>query len=87
MKHLTPRHEAAPKSPTRIFINEIKTIGCDWLQPSKLNSLHNSTTKFAFSSTTAGTKLVKGQKWYLRLKTRLGGKYFTGPPKPLTTNP
>lgn len=77
-------HESAPKLPTGIFIDDIKTSRCDWLERKKLNVLAKSTTKFAFNSTTAGTKLVKGQKWYLRLKTRLGGKYFTGPPKPVT---
>lgn len=77
-------HEGAPKSPTGIFIDDIKTSKCDWLESKKLNALPKSSTKFAFKSTTAGTKLVKGQKWHLRLKTRLGGKYFNGPLKPVT---
>lgn len=77
-------YEAAPKSPTGIFIDEITTAGCVCLEQKKLNSLSRTATEFVFNSETAGAALVKGDQWSLRLQTKLGGKRFTGPSKALT---
>ena len=75
-------HETAPKSPTGIFIDEITTTGCDWLEQTKVTVLPATQTQFTFNSKAAGAKLVKGDEWRLRLRTKLGGKWFPqGPSK------
>jgi hypothetical protein len=68
-------HEAAPKSPTGIFIDEITASRCHQLVLKKSNAYSPRST-FAFSSSTAGAKLAKGDKWLLRLSTKLGGKWL-----------
>ncbi len=77
-------HEAAPKSPTGIFIDEISTTNCDWLERKKLNTVSVATNQFVFSNTSAGATLIKNDKWVLRLETKLGGKWFNGPVTPVT---
>ena len=78
-------HEAAPNAPTGIFIDEITTTGCDWLEQKKVNVLPVSATQFTFRSSTAGTSLTKGDEWRLRMRTKLGGKWFPpGPSKTVT---
>jgi hypothetical protein len=77
-------HEAAPKSPTGIFIDEITTVKCDELIRKKVNSVALNSNIFAFNSTTAGTTLKKGNKWQLRMRTVLGGHVFRGPGKAVT---
>ncbi|MES2921603.1 MAG: hypothetical protein V4819_08655 [Verrucomicrobiota bacterium] len=75
-------HEAAPKSPTGIFIDEITTTDCDWLEQRKANVLAATENRFVFKSSTAGDKLETGDEWKLRLRTQLGGKWFPhGPAK------
>lgn len=75
-------HEAAPKSPTGIFIDEITTTGCNWLEQKKANVLPATRTEFTLNPATAGAALTKGDEWRLRLRTKLGGKWFPhGPPK------
>lgn len=81
-------HEAAPKSPTGIFLDEIQVLNCDYLEPIKTNSLSKTTKSFVFSATTAGRKLVSGEQWTLRLRTKLGNKWFPcGPSKTITMKP
>lgn len=78
-------HEAAPTYPTGIFIDDITTSGCDWLEPKKINFLPASATQFTFDSKKAGAKLANGDVWYLAMRTKLGGKWFPrGPVKPVT---
>lgn len=78
-------HEAAPNSPTGIFIDDITAVRCDWLEKKKATVYSAKTKNFIFSATTAGAPLVSGDKWYLRLGTKLGGKWFPyGPVKPVT---
>ncbi|MES2439675.1 MAG: hypothetical protein V4584_11435 [Verrucomicrobiota bacterium] len=77
-------HEAAPKSPTGIFIDDVTVTKCDWLETKKANALSASSRQFSLSTKTAGN-LVKGDQWHLRLRTKLGGKWFPlGPPKAVT---
>ncbi|NJM38143.1 MAG: hypothetical protein HC845_09980 [Akkermansiaceae bacterium] len=66
-------HEAAPTSPTGIFIDEIRTKNCDWLDVKRENVLSNETRNFDFNSGTAGSSIVPNQLWSLRLQTLLGG--------------
>lgn len=78
-------HEAAPNAPTGIFIDEISTTGCQWLEQKKVTVLPANQTQFSFNSTTAGAKLVPGDEWLLRMRTKLGGKWFPcGPSKVVT---
>ncbi len=78
-------HEAAPASPTGIFIDDIKFGNCDWLEPRKSTVLPKNATSFTLSRATAGAPLVKGGRWTLALGTRLGGKWFpNGPMKPVS---
>ncbi len=78
-------HEATPNAPTGIFIDEITTTGCDWLEQKKVNVLPVSATEFTFRSSTAGANLAKGDEWRLRMRTKLGGKWFPpGPSKTVT---
>ncbi len=77
-------HEASPKSPTGIFIDDISTIGCEWLEQKKSNALPPTANQFVFSSSSAGAPLVKNSRWALRLRTKLGGKWFNGPVTPVT---
>lgn len=77
-------HDAAPKSPTGIFLDEITTENCDWLEPKKFNTLAGSAAGFSFSKKAAGATLKSGETWQLRMRTKLGGKWLHyGPPKSL----
>jgi hypothetical protein len=78
-------HEATPKSPTGIFIDEIETKNCDRLSLKKATVLPNKETRFEFNSQTAGSTFTPGSQWQLRLQTQLGGKWFPyGPTKSVT---
>ncbi len=78
-------HEDAPKSPTGILIDEVTTKGCDWYEPKKTNTLKASSRMLVFQQKTAGVPLVKASQWHLRLRVKLGGKWFPpGPPKAVT---
>ena len=75
-------HEAAPESPTGIFIDEIITKNCDWLSLRKTLPLSSIDDQFEFSAQTAGTSLISGNQWQLRMQNQLGGKWFPyGPAK------
>ena len=77
--------EAAPKSPTGIFIDEISTTGCQWLEQKKVTTLPVTATQFLFKSSSAGAGLAIGEEWQLRMRTKLGGKWFPqGPSKVVT---
>ena len=73
-------HEAAPSFPTGIFLDDISIKNCDWLVPIKVKTYPSNATQFVFDSKSVGTKLVAGSQWQLRLRTKLGGKWF--PPGP-----
>jgi hypothetical protein len=78
-------HEAAPTSPTGIFIDDIAFKNCDWLEPRQATVLPNAASSFVFAKGTAGAPLVKGDRWALSLSTRLGGRWFPhGPVKAVT---
>jgi hypothetical protein len=81
-------HEAAPKSPTGIFLDEIQVLNCDTLETKKTTSLAGTAKAFVFSSTTAGSKLTSGEQWTLRLRTKLGNKWFPcGPSRTIAIKP
>ena len=73
-------HESAPTFPTGIFIDDISINNCDWLEPFKGKTFSSDAKQFIFNSKSVGTKLLTGSQWQLRLRTKLGGKWF--PPGP-----
>jgi hypothetical protein len=78
-------HEAAPTSPTGIFIDDITTVNCAWLEPEKTTILSKKAAQFDFNTKSAGASLVEGGEWSLALRTQLGGKWFPyGPFKSVT---
>ena len=76
-------HEASPSFPTGIFIDDISVKNCDWLEPFKGTTYPATATQFVFNSKSVGAKLTRGNQWQLRLRTKLGGKWF--PPGPAKT--
>jgi hypothetical protein len=78
-------HEAAPASPTGIFIDDITTKKCDWLDPAKTTYLAANASRFSFNTSSAGGSLTDNSRWCLGLQTKLGGKWFPhGPLKSVT---
>lgn len=74
-------HEDYPSQPTGVFIDDISTSDCRWLEPTATLAAPVMTF-FTFNSTTAGIPLAAGQEWWLRARAVLGGKAFPwGPPK------
>ncbi|RYD43462.1 MAG: hypothetical protein EOP85_10130 [Verrucomicrobiaceae bacterium] len=74
--------EAAPTSPTGIFLDDITVKNADWLETKKATVLSGASRSFSFGPSTAGAKPAKGDKWHLRLRTKLGGHWFVhGPSK------
>jgi hypothetical protein len=77
--------EGAPKSPTGIFLDEIRTKNCDWLSLQKVNPLSAQASQIIFSADTVAAPLAAGTQWQLRMQTMLGGKWFPyGPVKPIS---
>jgi len=75
-------HEAAPKSPTGIFIDDITVKRGEWLEPTIVNNLPGNAMSFALNPKKVGGKLKKGDKLMLAMRTKLGGKWFPiGPVK------
>ncbi|RYD20705.1 MAG: hypothetical protein EOP88_14020 [Verrucomicrobiaceae bacterium] len=78
-------HEAAATSPTGIFIDDVTVKNADWLETKKSNAISSQTKVFSLAKGSAGAKLAPGDKWHLRLRTKLGGKWFAhGPSKVVT---
>jgi hypothetical protein len=74
-------HEDYPNHPTGVFIDDISTTDCTWLEPSATLA-GAGMSSFSFNSTTAGTPLAAGQEWWFRARAVLGGKAFPwGPAK------
>jgi hypothetical protein len=74
-------HEDYPSQPTGVFIDDITTSGCTWLEPTATLGSPGMSS-FGFNSTNAGTPLVGGQEWWFRARAVLGGKAFPwGPAK------
>lgn len=71
--------------PTGIFIDDITTTNCEWLNLRKSNEFSPLVKEMPFNSTTAGAALANGQQWRLRLRTKLGNQWMPyGPMKALT---
>lgn len=71
--------------PTGIFIDDITTTNCQWLDLKKTNDLAAGATSLALSSTTAGVTPTNGLELRLRMRTKLGNRWMPyGPPKTVT---
>jgi hypothetical protein len=75
----------APNQPTGFFIDEIAISGGEWLDPRAVNHLPAGSNHFTFSAATAGATPAAGERWTLRMRTRLGNRWMNhGPPIGLT---
>lgn len=88
--HVTPGQgvyadELYPTYPTGIFVDDITTTNCQWLELRKTNDLANNATTFDFNATTAGTTLTDNLELRLWMRTKLGGRWMPyGDLKPIT---
>ena len=73
-------HEASPSFPTGIFIDDIETTACDWLDLKAASGISTTGTGFIFDAKRSGGKLVAGDSWFIALRTKLGGKWFPNGP-------
>ena len=74
-----------PTIPTGIFLDDIRTTNCQWLELKKTNDLAAAATSFEFNSATAGVELTHNLDLRLRLRTKLGNRWMPyGPMKSLT---
>ena len=69
-------HDAAPTSPTGIFIDDITMTNCQWLEPKRSTTLQKNARQFRLNSRSAGGKLEKNNEWLIGLRVKLGGKWF-----------
>jgi hypothetical protein len=77
-------HEAAPKSPTGIYLDEIAVNRCDDLVEKRPLTLSATATSFTVNARRVSKKLRNGDRAAIALRTRLGGKWFPiGPVKSL----
>lgn len=74
-------HADSKKLPTGIFIDDIQVVKADTLTFKKDNLFTGSTNSFTLNQATAGKTLAVGEEWGLRLRAKLGGRWFPyGPP-------
>lgn len=79
--------EDAPKSPTGIYLDDISLTGCDCLVEKKTFPVSPDSGSFSLNTKRLGKKLVKGDKFVLALRTKIGGKWFpNGPLKKLVVS-
>ncbi len=77
-------HEAAPKSPTGIYLDEIALGRCEWLVEKRGIALSPTATSFTVDARRVSSTLKAGDSLAIALRTRLGGKWFPiGPVKTL----
>lgn len=75
-------HHGLERCPTGIFIDSITVTNCTSLRLKRENVLSGTKNVFTLNKTTAGTKLVAGDYWGIRMRAKLGGKWFPyGPVK------
>jgi hypothetical protein len=73
--------------PNGIFIDDISTTNCPWLDLKKTNELAATATSLDFNSSSAGVALTNNLDLRLRLRTKLGNRWMPyGPMKGLTLN-
>jgi hypothetical protein len=65
-----------PAFPMGIWIDDITTTNCQWLELKKTNDLAAGATSFQLNATTAGVALDNHQELRLRLRTKLGNRWM-----------
>lgn len=63
-------------TPTGIFIDDIRTRNCNWLEVSRSRALPAAATSFTLNSTSGGPGFRKKNKLMLGMTSRLGGHWF-----------
>ncbi len=70
--------------PTGFFLDDFSVTGGEWLDPKAINELLPDSDRFTFNGITAGTPPRAGERWALRMRTKLGNRWFQhGPVKSL----
>ncbi len=69
-------HKGVPTAPTGIFIDDITTTACDWLEPRRNTPLKTNARKFRLNRRALGAKVAKNEEYRLGLRVKLGGKWF-----------
>ncbi len=73
-----------PSLPTGIFVDQIQVTNCDSPVVSRYHRDPPAGLPFIFNSQTAGKPLLRGDQWFLRMRTMLGGRWFYGPLRSVT---
>ncbi len=84
----TYSHQANPTIATGIFIDDITTTNCTWLERKKTNELSGTATRFLFNAASAGeagATMPNGTQYILRMRTRLGNRWFAYGPGEVVT--
>lgn len=69
-------HSGMEKLPTGIFIDDITVKNSKMLTLKKDNLFSGTTKSFTLNQATAGKTLAVGEEWALRMRAKLGGKWF-----------
>lgn len=73
--------------PTGIFIDDISTTNCQWLNLTQTNELAATATSFVLNNASAGVTLTNNLALRLRMRTKLGNHWMPyGPLKPLVVS-
>lgn len=77
--------EQFPTYPTGIFIDDITTTSCQWLDLKKTNDLAAGAESLALTATTAGVTPTNNLEIRMRMRTKLGNRWMPyGPQKTVT---
>ena len=68
--------EQYPTYPTGIFIDDISTTNCTWLDLKKSNDIAAGATSLALTATTSGVTPANNVEIRLRMRTKLGNRWM-----------
>lgn len=78
-------HSEFSSEPTGIFFDTITTSNCAWLDLRKANEIPPTAAYFTLNAETAGQTVTNGSQHHVRMRTKLGNKWFKyGPTKVVT---
>jgi hypothetical protein len=71
--------------PVGVFIDDISVSSSAWLERKHINEPPLQGRKFVFDSTSAGSPLTAGSKWFLRKRSKLGNTWLGYEPPAVVT--
>lgn len=74
-----------PTAATGIFLDNITTTNCTWMDLKKTNEVVGDLAKFTLNNTSAGVTLTNGSPLRLRARAKLGGTWMSYGPTKLVT--